>query len=568
MSKRRTLPELLGDVSPAGEGAAPTNGALPSRTGRGRDLALVGGAYEGAGRLSREIALWSPSLSSADADILPQRDTAVARARDAVRNDAYVKEGENLHKDGVVGAMFLLNAKPNVRALGIDDEVWEQEFQDEVESKFTLWAESPDCWVDASRMNTLTGLVRLAVGVYLAGGEVLSTCEWITSGARPYNTAMQMIEGERLSNPNNAISGLYFGRNLRDGVLKDKYGAPQSYFIRDGHPSDIAGVPQSDWTWTEFPARMRWGRQRVLHILDQNRIDQTRGISDIVQALKEIKTTKSFRDIMLQNAVVNATFAASIESELPGQSYEALGGGDDPDLISFAEEYLGAVTDYVGGSKSLTIDGVRIPHLYPGQKLQLRPAGQNGPLGTEFEASLLRYIAAGLGVSYEELSRDFSNANYSSMKKGAVQTERRMMARKRFVADRFASCVYRLWFEEALNKGELETMKGRPDFYDAMNKDAYTACEWLGSSRGQIDELKETQAAMLRVNNNLGTLEGELGRLGLDWRQVLKQRKREKDLVDELGLTPVEDNRMSNSITGDPRDAEEPAPKKKDKSNA
>jgi lambda family phage portal protein len=292
-----------------------------------------------------------------------------------------------------------------------------------------------------------------------------------------------------------------------------------------------------------------------LHIVEQSRIDQTRGISELVAALKEMRTTKQFRDIMLQNAVVNATFAASIESELPSQSYEALGGGDSDPLVDFAENYLGAVSDYAGGARSLTIDGVRIPHLYPGQKLQLRPAGANGPLGTEFEASLLRYIAADLGVSYEELSRDYSNANYSSMKKAAVQTERRMASKKRMVADRFATCAYRLWFEEALNNGQLETMKGRPDFYDGMNKDAYTACEWLGSSRGQIDELKETQAAMLRVNNNLGTLEGELGRLGLDWRQVLKQRKREKELVDELGLTPPVDNKMSNALTGDPRES-------------
>lgn len=561
MSKRRSLQELLGPA--AGEAPAPARSALPSRgDGRGGDLAF-GGAYEGASRLNREIALWTPQLRSADAEIFPERETAVARARDAARNDAYIKEGENLHRDGVVGSMFLLNAKPNVVALGIQDEVWEQEFQDEVESKFTLWAESPDNWVDASRMNTLTGLVRLAVGVYLASGEVLATCEWIKAWDRPYYTAMQMIDSERLSNPNHGIA---MDSNIRDGVRKDKYGAPISYFIRDSHPSDIPQVPSNNWTWTEFPARMRWGRQRVLHIVDQQRIDQTRGISDIVQALKEIKTTKNFRDIMLQNAVINATFAAAIESELPSaESFAQLGGGDDADLIAYANDYLGAVADYSGGPRSLAIDGIRIPHLYPGQKLHMHPASVGKGIGTEFEQSLLRYISAGLGVSYEELSRDFSNANYSSMKKGAVQTERRMMARKRFVADRFATSIYRLWFEEAMNDGQIETMKGRPDFYENMNKDAYTSCEWLGASKGQIDELKETQAAFLRVNNNLSTLEIELGRLGIDWRKALKQKAREKKVIDELGLTPEPDNRMANSLTADPRDDDEDAPAKKEK---
>lgn len=547
MKVRRSLEDLIGAENIGGR-AAPASAPSLSRD-RGRDSAIAGGAYEGASRLKREIALWTPPLRSADADILDDKDTANGRARDVLRNDAYIYAAEQLHRDGVVGSLYVLNAKPNVIALGIDDEKWEQEFQEEVESKWTLWAESPDNWVDASRRNTFTGLVRLAVGVYLAAGEVLATAEWIREGGRPYKTAIQMIESERLSNPNYGINQ---GR-MRGGILFDRYGAPLTYHIRDSHPSDIANM-EDRWTWTAYPARMRWGRERVLHIMEQQRIAQSRGVSELVYALKEMKTTKHFRDIMLQNAVVNATFAASIESELPTQAYELVGGGDSEPLIDYAEQYLGAVSDYAGGARSLTIDGVRIPHLFPGQKLQLRPAGANGPLGTEFEASLLRYIAADLGVSYEELSGDYSKTNYSSGRMGALRTWKRMTARKIMVADRFATSAYRLWFEEAVNNGDLETMKGRPDFYEGMNKDAYTVCDWLGAARGQIDELKETQAAMMRINNNLSTLEEELGRQGKDWRKTLAQRAREKAMVDELGLTPVQDNRMSNSLTGDPRE--------------
>ena len=545
---RRPLEYLIGPENIGGR-AAPAQDAPSLSRSRGRDLAIAG-AYEGASRLSREVALWTPPLRSADADILEERDTANGRARDVLRNDAYVAHAEHLYRDGVVGSMYMLNAKPNTRALGIDDEVWEREFQDEVEAKWTLFAESHDCWLDASRRNTFTGLVRLAVGCYLASGEVLATSEWIRQTGRPYFTAIQMIESERLSNPNYGVSQ---GR-MRGGILFDRYGAPQVYHIRDSHPSDIP-LLEEDWTWTAYPARLRFGRERVIHILEQSRIAQSRGVSELVHALKEMKTTKQFRDIMLQNAVVNATFAASIESELPSQSYEAVGGGDDDALIAYAENYLGAVSDYAGGSRSLTIDGVRIPHLFPGQKLQLRPAGANGPLGTEFEASLLRYIAADLGVSYEELSGDYTKTNYSSARAGMLRTWKRMTSRKVMVADRFANSCYRAWFEEAVNAGQIETMKGRPDFLDGLNKEAYTSCEWLGAARGQIDELKETQAAMLRVNNNLSTLEEELGKQGKDWRKTLAQRKREKELIDELGLTPPADNRMSNSLTANPRES-------------
>jgi len=519
-------------------------------------MAIVGEPYEGASLRSRELALWHPPLRSADADILDNRDAATGRARDMMRNDAYAHAGEILHRDGVVGAMFLLNAKPDTEALGIKDEKWEEEFQEEVESKFTLWAESLDNWPDASRMNTLTGLVRLAVGVYLASGEVLATAEWDRDNSRPYNTCIQMIEGERLGNPMWQVND----QNVRAGVRRNKYGAPQSYFIRNSHPSDLSTGPDS-WKWTEYPARLRTGRTRVIHLFEQARVDQTRGISELVHALKEMKTTKQFREIQLENAVVNATFAASIEADLPSQAYAALGGGDDEDLISYAQDYLGAVGEYSGGAKSLTMNGVRIPHLFPGQKLQLRPAGAGGGINTEFEASLIRYIAADLGVSYEELSRDYSHANYSSMRAGTVQTGRFMLSRKKMVADRFGSHIYRLWFEEMIIKGQLETMKGRPDFYEGLNRDAFTKCDWLGASRGQIDELKETQAAAMRVEKNLGTLEDELGKLGKDWRAVLKQLAREKKAIDALGLTPIDPNaqkNMDNATTGKAKDPKQP----------
>lgn len=170
-------------------------------------------------------------------------------------------------------------------------------------------------------------------------------------------------------------------------------------------------------------------------------------------------------------------------------------------------------------------------------------------------------------MSYEELSRDTSQSNYSSLRAALNQTDKAMSSRKRMVADRFATSIYRLWFEEAVGKGVLETMKGKPDFYEGMNKDAFTQCDWLGVGRDQIDELKETQASVLKINNNLSTLERELARTyGADWRRVLKQRKREKEMLTEFDLLPVDqDPNMMNAASGDARDSNEDQPAKKEK---
>ena len=111
----------------------------------------------------------------------------------------------------------------------------------------------------------------------------------------------------------------------------------------------------------------------------------------------------------------------------------------------------------------------------------------------------------------------------------------RLLLRK---IDRFATAVYALWLEEAINMGSIPMPQGAgPDFfYKGLNKEALIRCEWIGASRGQIDELKETQAAVLRISAGLSTYEKEMAKGGDDFRRVFAQRKREETMIKELGL--------------------------------
>ena len=532
MNLEPEIQELLGSV-PHDAGSAVPPAPIGHAVGVGGERA-IGGAYEGASRHDNAMALWSPPLRSADAEILPAKRLVDARSRDTLRNDAYSAGGANLHRDNIVGAAFTLNAKPSLRALGKGfDETWEEEFQEEVEEKFTLAVESPDCWIDASRRFSLTAMIRLVVGVYVPAGEVLASVEYLRDPDRPFATAIQMIDTDRLSNPPAIPSNV----RVRGGVELDSRNAPTAYHVRKAHPTDF-GNPDA-WQWKRVPIRKPWGRQQMIHIFEPNRIDQSRGISEMVSALKESRMIKSLRNISLQNAVVNATYAASIESDLPTEAvFNSLGGGNmtaesvQEAITNYAEGYLGAIGEYVGNSKAMQIDGVKIPHFFPGTKMKLTPAGSGGPIGSELEESMLRYLAANLGVSYEQLSRDYTKTNYSSARASMAETWKFMQARKKAVADRFASIVYRLWLEEALNKGQISSMPRlrRGWAYEGMNLDALSVCDWIGASRGQIDELKETQAAVLRINNGLSTLEYELARLGQDYRKVMRQLSREKKL--------------------------------------
>lgn len=528
--------------------------------GAAKDM-MFGGAYDGAARFEKNIAGWAPALNSADMDILPDKELLDARSRDTFRNDAYLQGGATLHKDSIVGSFYFLNSKPEIEVLGFDEE-WAEAAQKEIEAKFTLWAESPRKWVDASRQNDFTGMVRLVVGVYTTGNEALATVEWLRDKGREFNTAIQMVDCDRLSTP----PDLQWNASVRAGIETNYNGAPVRYHIKVKHKSDIGiAFGDSDYRWKAVDAEKPWGRQQVIYIREQMRVDQTRAIADIVAGLKEIAITRKFRDVTLQNAVVNAMYAASIESELPPEAvYQQMNGSMQGDMASgvvdYAEKYLAAINQYVGAAKHMKMDGVRIPHMFPGTKLQLRPAGNPGGVGQDFEVSLLRYIAAALNVSYEELSRDFTKTNYSSARAAMAQTWRFTQSRKKIVADAFANAVFRCWLEEAINKNMLRCFpasKAGMLYTDGvlnMMFDALANAEWTGAARGQIDELKETQAAVLRIKYGLSTHEDELVRLGKDWRRVYAQLERERKEREKRGIELYEDN-GTNAASGTTRES-------------
>lgn len=522
-----------------------------------------GVAYDGS-NVSESLGKWLPAIRSADADLIPEKSTLDGRARDTLRNDGYVAGGAAVHKDNIVGALYLLNAKPATKVLfGAEDETWEAEFQEEVETKFTLWAESPSNWADAGRKLTLTEIVRLAVGCFVAGGEVLATAEWMPKDGRPFRTAIQMVDTDRLGDPVTIDHRI----RIKGGVEQDAYGAPIAYHIRKRHPGDIR-LTTSDWLdvwkWQRVQARKPWGRQMVLHIFESTRPEQSRGVAAMVTALTEMRMTKAFRKTELERAVVAATYAASIESDLPaGDAYAAMGAGDTNPSMEWVNEYLDMVAQYSGGSKNLHMNGAKIPIFPVGTHLKIQNPGANGPVGDKFEMSLLRHIAAALKVGYAQLSKDYSQVNYSSQRAEMADTWRGMQAEKRSVADRTANFVYRLWMEEAIARGQLETMKRRnaPAFYEGLNADAYCACEWIGAGQGLIDPLKETQADALALKHHLTTLESVIARRhGGDWRKVLRQIAREKAAEENAGLVSVYDQQdsqnMENALSGTAQERE------------
>jgi len=190
----------------------------------------------------------------------------------------------------------------------------------------------------------------------------------------------------------------------------------------------------------------------------------------------------------------------------------------------------------------------------------MKTLGTTGNLGTDFESSLLRHTAAALGMDYAEFSRDYSKMSYATAKLSTENTRRAMRSRKKNVADRMANLMYGNVLEEMIAQGEVPLPPGftRDDFYRPLMREAFMRCSWIGQGTGQIDELKETQAAILRIKAGLSTYESEIARLGEDWREVFEQKALEAGVIEEKGLVlDLNTNKGNTGQGGDQSEADD-----------
>lgn len=509
----------------------------------GKEMAF-GGGLEGAERTKRETALWSPPMVSPDRAINPGKKLADARGKDMTLNDGYTQGAVRVQKDSIIGSSFRLNAKPDYRTICGTDAQWAQDWAEEyaavAEARFNLAGESEDGWFDASGQLTLTGMLRLWVGAFCYTGEIIGTSEWADSDpSRPFSTMIQMISPDRLCNRD----GLPDGRDPRTnnkisrGVEMDRRNRPIRFHLRRGYENDFDAQDVNVWDIVE--ARKPWGRRQVIYVRDPNMIDQTRGISEMVAALAHSNMTKTYSELVLQRAVVEASYAASIESEMPNADViAAMGGAENGGMMHAIGQYMTMLQEFLGASDNIAVDGTKIPHFFPGTKMNVMPLTSTSGVGNDFEDSLIRKLAATFGVGFSEMSRNFSKFNYSGIKAEMALVERTMNAKKKFGADRAATQIYQLWTEEEMGAGNLPLPpdRNRTDFYRPLMKDAYTRCAWIASGRGQVDELKETQAAMLRIKAGLSTYEDEAAKLGRDWRELAQQRAKEEKVFVALNL--------------------------------
>ena len=476
-----------------------------------------------------QMAGWQPRQQSADAALLPNLELATGRADDLMRNNALASGGIQLHQDNIVGHLFRLSYKPRWQRLGIN-EVEMRAFSREVETAWLEFAEDADgCYIDAERKRTFTMLVREAVATHTGTGDAMAAALWLDRPGSLYKTAIKVVSPKRVCNPNHKPDE----KGLSAGIESNHHGAALAYHVRSMGGGGFGFGNGYGETWERIPLETKHGRRQFIHTFEPTEDGQSRGANAFMAVMEQMHMLPKLQHTKLQNAIVNAMYAATIESELgPEAVYEAMGSDDGQGQLT---KMMTMMSDFRGAG--VEFGGARATHLFPNERLNLQTSGNADNGFAALEESIQRWIARGLNVPYEPLSQNYSKGSYSSIRASMLDGWRYFMGRRKIIASRYASQIFNLWLEEALMRKIITLPRNATrGFYDA--RAAWCNAEWIGSGRMAIDGLKEVKEAVLRISSGLSSYEKEMAQMGEDYQETFAQQVRETEERKAAGLPP------------------------------
>ncbi len=462
-----------------------------------------GYSHHGASRQKPSLMSWVSSSKSPHEDISENVELLRERSRDLYAGGGPLGRGA---VDRVVlnalGSGLRLNVRIDPERLNMADNE-SRKWAADVESQFDYWASSRDS--DFYGVQNFYGLQVLALKSVLIDGECLFTLDRHTSKSR-YGLCVRLIESDRLMTPLIRPPRVM----IDEGVEIDDYGVPVAYWISNRNPK--AELPNQ-------PSRVEYSRipaGNIFHIMNPERINQHRGVPFLSPVIEQLKQLGRYTDAELMAAVISGMYAVFFEHEqrpegaIGEEDYASEEGlGEYPGLEGLTQEQMyGLIMDLPEGVKATSVS----------------PSRPNTSFNA-FVESLVRQIGGCLGIPSELLFLHFT-ASYSASRGALLEAWKLFRYWREWFSENFCQPVYEEFLSEAVVNGYVYA----PGYFDDdYTRSLYTWCEWVGPSQGQLDPVKEVNAAIMRVKNGFSTYQRETSELtGGDYDLNMKQLKREE----------------------------------------
>lgn len=398
-------------------------------------------------------------------------------ARDLLRNNGYTRRAQNVIANNVVGwGIVPKTTDPEAAAL------------------WRAWADSTEC--DSEGRHTFAGLQSLVMRSLISDGEVLIR----RRQRRPDDglsipLQLQVLEIDYLDTSKTAPVGPT-GGPIEMGVEFDLLGRRSAYWLFADHPGNAVGSVAG--------ASYRVPASEIAHVFQTERPGQSRGASWLATAIVPLKDLDEYEDAELVKQKIAACFAAFVT---------------DPD---------GSASPIAALESGTTDSGVQVESFEPGMISHLPPgkavtmANPPGVTNDAFTIRNLRKIAAGLGVTYEDLTGDYSQVNFSSARMGRIVHQAYVRNwQSTVVIPQLCGAVWRWAMTAAAQAGDL---------------DRVPPAEWTAPPLPMIEPDKEGLAYSRLVRNGVMTFSEMVREQGGDPDAHFAEYAADQKRLDALGI--------------------------------
>ena len=486
--------------------------ARANKRAMARLSAAAAGGYIGASTTRRQTLSWQAQKGDADAVVLYDLPNLRDRSRDLIRNAPLATGAVNTVVTNVVGTGLRHKARIDRDALKMTEEqadAWEAN----TDREWLLWSGSPEC--DIARTLRFKDLAELAFRQTLGDGDAFALTPNIMRPGSPYGLKIQLVEGDRVCNKDNAPNS----PALAGGVELDRNGAPVAYHILNQHPGSVH-FRTADREWTVVQAFGKTGRRNVIHLFKPLRPGQNRGVPYLSPVIEPLKQLDRYTEAEVMAAVIAGMFTVFVKSET---------GGTGLSPMEPTSEIGGKATD-----DDFKLASGAILNLARGEEIQTANPTRPNTGFDPFVMAVLRQVGVALELPFEVLVKHFT-ASYSAARAALLEAWKFFRSRREWLAQNFCQVVYELFMDEAVALGRI---KAPGYFADPIIRQAYLWADWIGPAPGQIDPLKEVQAAEKRIDLTVSTrLEETMSLTGGDWEDNIRQMAKEQRMLKEAGIS-------------------------------
>lgn len=364
-----------------------------------------------------------------------------------------------------------------------------------IEDVWTRWAEAVD----------LAGKLWTMTQARVIDGEAFALLVTNPRLRHAVKLDLQLVEADQVANPRPD------DHVAVDGIEFDGYGNPVRYYVLNEHPGGSISFVRDVQR-----IAARW----VIHWFRRDRPGQVRGIPEITAALPLGAQLRRWTMATLTAAEVAAAFSGVLKSQASADEIEP------PEPFDELEFTHGMFTT--------------LPQGYDLQQLEPRqPSGQY----EAFKHELLDEMGRARCVPSLVMRGNSAEYNFSSARVDRIAYQRALEIDRR--------CCERYVLARIFNEFMAEASR-LPDLLPPTLDIADLPVRWVWDGMDYIDPVKEATADEIAVRNGFATLAEVCGKRGRYWVDVLRQRAREQQLAEALGLRQESGDKDVANVEDDP----------------